>query len=212
MERRGTAGKAGKETYMTREEQDEAIRLMWADPSTAKVCPTCGARIAERVHIGRSLYLQPCGHRVGQIDENGRLLTLQAPVVNDSPSTGLAEKRNLGAELLEELYVVAALEPGDAKAAQVDALEDRYSKRAIITALVALTEGLAKRRGCKHENLICGVAEHPCSGPPPNLLREALLCCPDCGVYFRNARETRAAGIHERAEALRRATLDRGRP
>ncbi|HET9063766.1 MAG TPA: hypothetical protein VFO62_10795 [Candidatus Binatia bacterium] len=60
---------------------------------------------------------------------------------------------------------------------------------------------------CQHLNLVCGIAVHECAGPPPNRLREALICCPDCGTYFRNARETRAAGIHERAEAMRRAAL-----
>jgi hypothetical protein len=60
---------------MTSEEQNEAIRLMMLDPSTAEICPECGTRIAERERIGRSLYLRPCGHRVGQIDDEGRMLT-----------------------------------------------------------------------------------------------------------------------------------------
>jgi hypothetical protein len=72
----------------------EAIRLMMLDPSTAEICPECGTRIAERERIGRSLYLRPCGHRVGQIDEEGRLVTctvslthvVPAAVADDQPT------------------------------------------------------------------------------------------------------------------------------
>lgn len=61
---------------MTKEQQEAAIAAMWADPSTAPTCPECGRTIAERQRIGRSLYLLPCGHRVGQIGEDGKMLTI----------------------------------------------------------------------------------------------------------------------------------------
>jgi hypothetical protein len=71
---------------MTSEEQNEAIRLMMLDPSTAEICPECGTRIAERERIGRSLYLRPCGHRVGQIDEEGRLLSCTVSLAHVAPA------------------------------------------------------------------------------------------------------------------------------
>jgi hypothetical protein len=71
---------------------------------------------------------------------------------------------------------------GEAAAALIDGRND-----AAILRSSCADPPVAAVEPCKHRNLVCGIAEHECSGPPPNLVREALVCCPDCGTYFRNA-------------------------
>lgn len=107
----------------------------------------------------------------------------------------------------EELYALACM------AVDVAAGEGRLETGSYGTVderqeVLAWLHEVTARLQCKHDHLVCGIAQHEEHPPPPPRTYEALVCCSDCGTYFRNAREMRDAGIFERAEAMRRAAVD----
>lgn len=72
----GAAGECAKRVFPTPEQVEEHFRQI--DESVArfvsklregKVCPHCDVALTKTVRIGRCLYAEPCGHRIGQVGD-----------------------------------------------------------------------------------------------------------------------------------------------
>lgn len=50
-------------TFELTEEQAAIARKALQRIAEGKQCPLCGAIIEKREQVGRSIYLEPCGHR-----------------------------------------------------------------------------------------------------------------------------------------------------
>lgn len=75
----GCADECPHASFLTEREVQNKVEharqaiVKWATDLKSNICPHCGAKITKRLKVSRSIYADPCGHRLYQ----GRLNNLQ---------------------------------------------------------------------------------------------------------------------------------------